>query len=559
MMRTLHRAAVLLCGAGTLYGLALPAHAADARSPVQGDPTQSLPKIAAPRPQGQVALQVERPDPALQNLLSATLTPRRFRIEGVKTLPFDEVASRFRPLVGQQITVAQLLETANGVTQMYSDRGYPLSFAFVPAQAFDNGDVLITVVEGYVSRVTVRGNAGAMEGRLRAIGERLKQERPLTRDSFERYAAVLALQPGVQVAATVQPPTNTDGASEMVLEVKRKPIALGTAVDWLSGDLRAIATASTSGLTPLGEQLSVSALFPKGRNDEEYYALAYDQPIGTEGMVARLQASHYRGVPQNALLETIGFQRRYVNDSKRIGATLSYPLWLGGRHTLTLTGGIYGVDQFERYTHAATAIAVPIATHVRVASAELAYVQRGEGVTRSASLGLYKGIDALGAQRENSLYDLNFFRTRLLLSQTTDLPFGFGLTLSGTAQLSPNQLAPSEQLTFGARHYALGYPPGEAAGDKGWGAAAEFSRPFALGMGWLKTLQPYLAADVARVDGNGIGVGRRHLSSVALGLRLTDQRYYAFDLAVAQPVADKPLNASHRAPRINATWSYQFD
>lgn len=551
--------AALLTAIGTLPVLAGVAIAADPRSPVQGDPTQTLPRIATPRGEDKVTMQVERPDPALQNLLSTRLTPTRFRIEGVKALPFDEVAGHFAPLAGKDITVAELLAAAEAVTARYQQRGYPLSFAFVPAQSFDGGDVLITVVEGYVSRVTVRGEAGPLEPRLRAIGERLQQEKPLTRASFEHVAAVLALQPGIRVDATVQPPTTTDGASEMVLEVKRRAIALGTAVDYLSPGVRAIATVTTSGLTPLGEQLSFSALFPKGRDDEEYYAASYAQPIGTAGMVARLHASHYRGVPQNAALAPIGFQRRYVNDSKRFGATLDYPLWLAARHTLTLNGGVYGVDQFERYTHAASGQRVAIGTNVRALQAELSYVQRGEGVTRNASLGLYKGVDALGASRENNATDLNFLRTRVQLSQASDLPAGFGLSLAAAAQWSGDTLAPSEQITFGGRQFALGYPPGEAAGDKGWAASAELSRPLDVGFDYLKTVQPYVAGDIARVHANGLALAARTLASLALGLRLTDRRHYAFDLSLARPLGDRPLNATGRSPRINASWSYQFD
>ncbi|ALD92514.1 ShlB/FhaC/HecB family hemolysin secretion/activation protein [Cupriavidus gilardii] len=559
MSRTHTRVAMLLLGLGAWQGGMHSVLAADPRSPVQGDPTQTLPKIAPPKPTGEVKVQVERPDPAMQNLLSARLTPARFQIEGVKTLPFDQIADKFKPLAGKEITVAELLQAANAVTEMYQQQGYPLSFAFVPAQSFENGNVLITVVEGYVARVTIRGNAGPLENRLRAIAERLKEERPLTRASFDRYSSVLGLQPGVQVGATVQPPTTTDGASEMVLEVKRKPIAFGTGVDYMSPGVRAIATATASGLTPLGEQLTVSALFPKGRDDEEYYALGYAQPIGTEGLVARVNASHYRGVPQNATLEQIGFNRRYVNDNKRLGASLSYPLLLSARHSLTLSGGLYGTDQFERYTQAGTDRSVAIGTNVRVVNAELAYVQRKEGVSRSATLGLYKGVDALGARRENNANDLSFLRTRLLLSQATDLPFGFGMAVSAAGQYSGDRLASSEQISFGGRFFGLGYPAGEVAGDKGWGASAEISRLFGMDMTYLKTLQPYVMADVARVYSNSYSLTHRSLSSVALGVRFSDRRYYTLDLSLAQPVGDKPINADRRSPRINASWSYQFD
>lgn len=554
-MRAHHRVAALLVGVGALHSSLV---FADPRSPVQGDPAATLPKIAPARPDSSVTVEVARPDAAMQNLLNARITPKHFQIEGARTLPFDEIAAQFAPLANHDITIAQLLEAANAVTKMYEARGYPLSFAFVPAQNFENGNVLVTVVEGYVAKVTVKGKAGPAEDRLRAIADRLAQDRPLRRDTFERYVNVLSQQPGMQVAATVQPPQTTDGACEMVLDVKRKPFTFGTAIDYMSPGFRAIANATTSSLTPLGEQISVSALFPKGRDSEEYYAASYAQPIGTEGMLARLTASHYRGVPQNATLAPLGFDPRYVNDTKRIGGQLSYPLLLSNAHALTLTGGFYGTDQFERYTHG-SGTAVTLGTDVRVGTAELNYVQRREGQTRNALLGLYKGFDALGARRLNNLNDLDFVRTRLLVSQSNDLPFGFGSNLSAAGQYSANRLASGEQISFGGRFFGLGYPAGEVAGDKGWGAAAELNHLFVPDLAYLRTVQPYLWVDVARVYSNSASLSHRKLSSVALGVRLSDRKYYTLDLSVAQPVGDKPTNASHRSPRLNMTYSYQFD
>ncbi|RZT29358.1 ShlB/FhaC/HecB family hemolysin secretion/activation protein [Cupriavidus agavae] len=558
-MRPRTRVAALLIGAGIIHsGLS---HAE--RGPVQGDPTQTLPSIAPSKPaQSNVTVQVERPDSALQNLLAARLTPRHFQIEGAKTLPFEKIAAQFTPLANREITVAELLQAAEAVTRMYKDAGYPLSFAFVPAQGFENGKVLVTVVEGYVANVTVRGKPGPAEGRLRKIAEQLKKDRPLRQESFEHYVNVLAQQPGMQVNATVQPPTTTDGACDMILEVRRKPFTFGTGVEWMSPGVRAIATATTNSLTPLGEQLSVSTLFPKGRDNEEYYSATYAQPLGTEGMLAKVTASHYRGVPENNALAPIGFESRYVNDSRRLGGTLSYPVILSNRHVLTLAGGFYANSQFERYTQAVQPGAgrqVELSTSVRVATAEVSYLQRGTGVTRNATFGVYKGFDALGANRENNNNDLSFWRTRLALSQATDLPWGFGMTVSAAGQYSGNRLASSEQISFGGRFFGLGYPAGEVAGDKGWGASAEISRLFAVDFTYLKTLQPFIVTDIARVYSNSISLSHRSLQSVGIGLRFSDRRFYTMDVSVAQPVGDKPTNASHRSPRINLLWSYQFD
>lgn len=555
MTHTHLRVATLLLGIGACNSVL-----AEPRSPILGDPTQTLPSIAPARPpQSNVSVQVERPDSALQNLLTSKLTPQRFQIEGVKAIPFAEIAAKFAPLAGKEITVGQLLAVANEVTQMYQQRGFPLSFAFVPTQSFENGNVLVTVVEGHVSTITIRGEAGPAEGRLRAIAEQLMQDQPLRRETFEHYVNVLALQPGMQVAATVQPPQTTDGACEMVLEVKRKPFTFGMGLDYKDPSVRGIFTATTNSLTPLGEQISVSALAPRGPDHEEYYVASYGQPIGTEGMMARLSASHYRGVPQNGTLAQIGFDTRYVNDTKRLGGTLSYPVILNNAHSLTATGGLYANDQFERYTQSGTGSQIALTTHVRVLSAELAYVQRQEGQTRSATLGVYKGMNALGASRENNVNDLDFVRSRLVVSQATDLPWGFGVAVSAAGQYSGQRLASSEQISFGGRFFGLGYPAGEVAGDKGWGASAEINRLFTPGLTYLKTVQPYVLTDMARVYSNSLSLVHRTLQSVAIGLRFSDRRYYTLDVSVAQPVGDKPTNAARRSPRLNATYSYQFE
>jgi len=72
-------------------------------------------------------------------------------------------------------------------------------------------------------------------------------------------------------------------------------------------------------------------------------------------------------------------------------------------------------------------------------------------------------------------------------------------------------------------------------------------------------VQPYVLTDMARVYSNSLSLVHRTLQSVAIGLRFSDRRYYTLDVSVAQPVGDKPTNAARRSPRLNATYSYQFE
>lgn len=495
----------------------------------------------------------------MQQQLSSRLTPTRFRIEGVKSLPFERVAAQFSPMAGREIAIADLIRQAATVTQMYQDAGYPLSFAFVPAQAFEQGIVLITVVEGYVGKITVNGNPGRSEDKIRDLAAALQQHKPLRQNDFERYTRILGLLPGMAVSATVHPPRTTDGASEMVVDVKRKPYSFSVAAEFRDPGIRAIATASVQGLTPFAEQVSVSALVPRGPDKESYYAINVSQPIGTEGMQLQLNASTFRGSPRSLWLESLGFEDRYRSENHRVGAALSYPLLLNNTQSLTLTGGVYGNNSFERFTQRGTGARADISTDTRVVSAEANYMENRPTVSRTATLGLYKGVDAAGARLQNSGADLDFFRTRLTLTQANALPAAFGVVLSGTFQYSNDSLPSTEQISFGGRFFGAGYRAGDLAGDKGWGLSIEINKRIALPFAYLNTIQPYLLADTAKAYINGgTGLSTR-IASVSAGIRVSDSKAYQLDLAIAQPVGDLPAAMSKRSPRFNAAYAYNFE
>ena len=116
-------------------------------------------------------------------------------------------------------------------------------------------------------------------------------------------------------------------------------------------------------------------------------------------------------------------------------------------------------------------------------------------------------------------------------------------------------------MTFGGQRFGRGYPTGETAGDKGVGVALELSRRFAVGLPYLQSVQPYAVVDHARtwVNDSRFRLSHAHLTSVAPGLRISDQKRYAFDINLAKPVADRPVNAGGRPLRFNANYSLQFE
>ncbi|MFM0070924.1 POTRA domain-containing protein [Paraburkholderia sediminicola] len=559
----------LLLAAIAASGMQVAAHAQSrpAGPAVGGNPLDSLPQIKAPDKGPNVTMQVTPQAPQLQELLARHLTPSKIQVEGVKSIPFDEVAQRFTPLVGKDTTIGDLIQVANGVTKLYQDRGYALSFAFIPAQTFDDGVVRVTVVEGYVSAVKVTGKPGAVEDKIRAIADHIVADRPLRRATFERYINVLGLLPGIKVAANVAPPQNTDGATTLELNVDRKPFDVSTGIDFNHPGVQGLLTATENGLTALGEQLSVSALLPKGRDNVTYLAAHAAVPIGSNGLIGKIDASHYRGNPTDNPGLPSYIERTVIND--KVGGSLAYPILLSNKQSVIGTASVYASHDEDRYNNHDTGAQIGFRSQVRVLQLQADYTNVETGQVRRASINVAKAFDILGASKSGDSNvpgstvtnpaSINFVRTGASFSQTNEWPLKIGTAVSLTGQYSAASLPTSEQISFGAQRFAQGYEPGEASGDSGWGAMFEVNRPFTPGFTYLRTFTPYVSFDMARVYLHAGTPSPSKLSSIAFGFRISDAKYYSLDLSVAKPIGDAPVESASRSPRINATFSYQLN
>lgn len=536
-------------------------------SAVGGNPMDSLPQIKAPDKGPNVTVQVAPQAPQLEALLARHITPSRVQVEGVKSLPFDDVAQRFAPLVGKDTTIGDLIQVANGVTKLYQDRGFALSFAFIPAQTFEGGVVRVTVVEGYVSAVKVTGKAGAVEDKIRAIADHITADRPLRRATFERYVNVLGLLPGVKVAANVPPPQNTDGATTLELNVERKPFDVSTGIDFNHPGVQGLLTATENGLTSFGEQLSVSALLPKGRDNVTYLAAHGAVPIGSNGLIAKIDASHYRGNPTDNPGLPSSIERTVIND--KVGGSLAYPILLSNTQSVIGTASVYASHDEDRYHNHDTGAQLGFRSQIRVMQLQADYTSVQTGQVRRASVNVAKAFDILGASKSGDSNvpgspvtnpaSINFVRTGASFSQTNEWPLKIGTAVSLTGQYSGVSLPTSEQISFGAQRFAQGYQPGEASGDSGWGMMLEVNRVFTPGFTYLRTLTPYVSFDMARVFLHAGTPSPSKLSSIAFGFRISDAKYYSLDLSVAKAIGDAPVESASRSPRINATFSYQLN
>lgn len=522
--------------------------------PVPNLPADAYRPSAAP-------LQV--PDPgatAAQPLLMETrVNLKTVQIEGGTIYPLNELAQIYKPLIGRQASLAELIEATRNITRRYQQDGYLLSYAFLPQQNFDDGVARVVLVEGYVRDIQMQGDIGRVKGQLDKLAAKIQAERPLTRKTFERYTTLMSRIPGVTIQAQVPPPGTTDGATTLVAQASRKPFTstLSTTEDNRNGP-QALLGVSSNSQTSMGEQLSLSGLFPPGDDKEHYYRLDYSQFLDTEGTQLNVSASRYRADPNTEVLVGGGGRLSTHRENDRYSIGFSTPLIASANELLTAGSRLYAVDDKTRYDGINFPFSTELRTDVRALAFEGDWRKADARQLRILSAGVYQGFDSLGAHTNYDDIDLDFFRVRLSGVQSDKFLDNWQGVLSAALYWSDDTLPDSERAVFGGQNFGRGYPDDQASGDKGWGVAYEVNYSYNRDGNWVRILQPYVVLDRSRSWFNQLPVQANNLSSTALGLRFGDARYYNVALEVAKAMSDEALDTFNRKPRYSISFSYQL-
>lgn len=526
-------------------------------------PVPNLPADAYRPPTSKTQVPEAPPTAGQPLLMDTKVTIRKLQIEGGTVYPLAETAQVYAPLIGRETNLAQLIEATRGITRRYQEDGYLLSYAFLPQQNFENGMVRVVLVEGYIKDYQQTGDIGSVSAYVDKLAQKLLAERPLTRKTFERYTTLMSRIPGLSVQAQVPPPGTTDGATHMQIQASRKPFTTSMSLVQKSrGGTQALLSATSNSQTSMGEQLSVSGLFPPGEDKEHYYRVDYNQFINAEGTQLALAAERYRADPSSSVQLDGGFELKPHQSIDRYSIGLSHPFIASPTESFTLGTRLYAVDQTTRYKLVGYPLRFDIESNLRALAFEGDWRKADARRLRIISGGLYQGIDGLGAKARSDLDvakpDLDFFRLRLSGVQSDKFFDNWQGVLSGALYWSNNTLPDSERATFGGQNFGRGYPDDQGSGDKGWGVAYEVNYSFNRAGNWVKILQPYVVVDRAKSWFNDLPVKANDMSSAAVGLRFGDNKYYNIALEAAKPMSDIALDSFNRRPRYTLSFSYQL-
>lgn len=191
---------------------------------------QNLPPIAPPPPSDDLVIPAteDRTPPAHADAIQFHL--ESLVIEGVTVYSPQELEVFYRHLIGREITLRTLYDIANQLSAQYRQDDYVLSRVVVPAQTVEGGEVRLQAIEGYIEGVDLPDSSlpSGLQQRILDYSNPLSQEQPLRLSTLERSLLLINDLPGVTLASTLSPGTET-GATRLRLTPRYEAInaALG--------------------------------------------------------------------------------------------------------------------------------------------------------------------------------------------------------------------------------------------------------------------------------------------------------------------------------------------
>ena len=234
------------------------------------------------------ALKPPAPTPAEQAL--------RFRLQGVEFTPSDilkpeELQALAAPLVGREVTFADLQTLVERINALYRERGVLTAQAVIPPQDIEGGRVRIRLVEGRIGGYRIEGNDTTREsyvlGRLHEPVGSLFDLGALERDlvRFNRTN-------DVQARAELKP-GDAFGTTDVIVrltEPKRQSIRLFTdnAGSEATGENRVGAIYQNASVLGFRDQFTLTGTYAEGYRG---YGVNYAIPWNTWG--GRVQVGYF--------------------------------------------------------------------------------------------------------------------------------------------------------------------------------------------------------------------------------------------------------------------------
>lgn len=509
-------------------------------------------KIFTPRkiPATPTALPARKPTTEKANSLGENAAKIKFKLNqvilsGNHVYSDQQLQALFQDKLQQDISVEELQDLVQSITNYYRNNGYILTRAILPPQRVHNGIVQVQIIEGYVDQVNILDTPKGAKPVLKKYGEKIMQSKPLQINVMEHYLRLANEIPGMEAKGILDASKTNLGGSNLNISAKQHTFSGYVAYNDYGtryiGPHQWTANVGVNSIFLPGDTTRVTYSVPTRPQELKFYDVSYQMLIGSNGMNMTLGKNDSKTQP-GYVLKPFGIR----GDATTYYLLLEYPLIRTRAQNLSLDGGINYLDSGVVSTFNSPAYNDHLRT-VKIGG-DYDFADRLNG-SNLLSLHIEQGLNIAGATNNPNSFTTSRFGgngvfTKLLMQamrlQSISNRLSLYLLLNGQYSFRP--LLVSEQFSFGGNLQGRGYDPAEIIGDRGAAGTLELRVNFAPEKMLLKTLQPYIYYD-AGVVWNMRNIAniptKQSATSAGFGSRFIFTDHLSGNLMFTQPITRK--------------------
>jgi len=369
---------------------------------------------------------------------------KKFEVTGSSVFSDRELDAITTPYLDQPLSIFELLQIRTKITELYIDRGYITSGAYLPEQDLQKGIVKIQIVEGGLAEIKIKGLTRLNEDYIKSRLV-IATGKPLNRNRLLEALQLLQINPLIE-----------NISANFTLDNSRTPSV---------GSERRQIQLNEANLTGIGDRLSISYSNTNGSNAFDVsYTIPFNPNNGTIGMSFGTSVSNVIEPPFN-ILDITSNSRNYELTLRQpilqntvqdlaLGLSLSHR-----QSSASLLNGLIPFPSIETGTDGQTRV-----TALRFFQE---YVQRSAEEVFAVRSQINLGLKALGSTINLNAPDSQFVSWRGQMQYVRLFAPETLLLLRTDLQLSDRPLLSKEQINFGGQDNIRGYRQDALLSDNG--------------------------------------------------------------------------------------------
>lgn len=508
---------------------------------------------------------IQTPVEPSEKALSAQAQKIKFHLKriillGNHTYSTRELEFIYKPFLGKEITVQQLFNIVQAITNFYRNNGYILSRAILPPQHVKGGVVKIRIIEGYIDKANVSGTPLGAKCLVQHMGDRITECRPLKLERLEKYMLLANEIPGTSVQAVLAPSKTQTGAADLNLVTVNTPFMGYLSYDNYGtlyiGPQQMTANLQANSMLVAGDMSQMTVVKTPRGQELTYLDGSYSMPLNPDGIRWLIGGTRVKTHPL-FVLEPAEIDGLYVN----YYTMLYFPSIRTRSSSLTYRLG------FNYLNSPVTALQQPLySDSLRSLDAGLTYnfADSYKGFNLISG-DIRQGLPIWGYSSNSNIQTArtsrpggrgDYTKFTVTLSRVQTLKYNFSLYGLFQGQYAFSALLAEEQFAFGGPILGRGYDVAELIADRGIAGSLELRYDHTFEK-ILQNIQLYIFYD-GGILWNYYFVGgvptKQSATSTGIGMRFNMTKYISGNVmwtqVLTKQITAESFRGQGRNPRV---------